>query len=153
MEYLLLVAISVVLLLVAYQDFRIREFYWFLAPAVFVLGVSKGVLAVNIKYWAIITSINVLIIIITFTAFFIYFLVTKKSGTSIRDLIGTGDVLLLVSLTGLVLPKTYIMLILSSSLVAIVFQLMVKTRFGNRIPFAGWLSVMAIFFLIFEHIK
>lgn len=153
MEYILLAFATAALLLIAYQDFRTREFYWFLAPVVFVLGIAKGVLDINLKYWAVITAINAIIVTITFSILFFYILATRKSKSAVKDLVGLGDVLLLVSLTGLVLPKSYIMLIFISSLLAVVFQLIAKNRFGNQIPFAGWLSVVALFFVILEQVK
>lgn len=153
MEFAFVAAISIALITIAIQDFRNREFYWILTPVIFILGFTKGMLAVNLKYWFTITLINITIVVSSAILLYIYFFIARKRKNSVWELMGEGDFLLLAALSALVFPKVFIIIVIASSVAAIVANLAVKTKFGKKIPFAGWLSIAAIVSLVVDFIK
>lgn len=152
MEYFLITLFIITLLTIAIQDFRNREFYWFLIPLVFLAGFFTGTLTLTFSYWMVTTLINTAILVLTLSLLYLYFYFSGKKFVEAKEYIGLGDVLLLLALTSFTLPIRFVVLIIISAIASILIHLTVKTRFGKRIPFAGWLSVCTILLFIAEHI-
>lgn len=138
----------IILLIIIYQDLTSRMVYFFCFPLLAGLFFVMQVKVLSIEE----ISKNILVtsgfLSFQFLVLAGYFYIKKKDFTSIKDSIGLGDILFLISLCFLFSPFNYILFYISSLcatlIFVLVFRLIVKSDV-RTIPLAG---IQAIFLTI-----
>jgi hypothetical protein len=150
MPYFFLLISILLFATIAIQDFGKNEFYWFLPPAIMVVGVAKGVVEINFKFWYITTFINVLVLLSIAILLFGYYMAVKRLK-KIKEGLGLGDILLLLALTTFFQPILFVLVLLLSAVSGLVFHI-VKHGLKEQklIPYAAWLSMYSVGFYIYE---
>jgi hypothetical protein len=151
MDVWLLVILCLSMIWLAVQDFRSRMFYWILLPTIFISAFARGVLAISPKFWLSITLINGLLALVIVGTLVAYLHFMKRDSKLLTSF-GLGDILLLGSITPLLLPIQFLLTVLLSSVLGLLGYLFLRHRGqSNRIPFAGWIGVVSVCFLIVDH--
>jgi len=151
---LVVVATGFVLFVLAYQDFRSREIYWFLPPFLCVTGCfGYGV----IEEWQIILKsllLNWLVLSLQLLAVWGYFAILKGSAKQFFDVcIGWGDILFLYAIAPFFSLFNYVAFMLFSLIVCLL-AVFANNFFAKKqlvtVPLAGIFSVCLIVVLATE---
>lgn len=148
MNYILDITIIIVLLAIAYQDFRLRAFSWILVPILLTLFTINciHIQGADLIFKPILTNIVTLGFIMVGTVGVIS-LRRLKLINPLDNLIGIGDILLFLLLCTFFSPVNYIVFIVSSLvLITLVWgiYLLVVRDWAITIPLAGALAVLLV---------
>lgn len=146
-------ALVLILLIVAYQDFRFRAVHWFLFPLLLFFSLY------NLHYMNLLKdslfnlSFNVLFILVQLLFLMFYFSVKHSRLINITDtFIGWGDILFLLNLCFLLPPVNFILFYLLS-LILIVFGYIIYTkirRTTSSIPLAGLQALLFVILFLLD---
>lgn len=137
-------------LIILIQDIRNRAVYWFLFP---LSGLCAGILYYNdtlSELFAASIVINLTFIGLLIAIVFIY--AKLKLKTSLKHVIGLGDVLLFVALAFSFSSVSFLILFIFSLVFALVIHKVIKPqpKYKDLIPLAGYMSLFfAITYLAF----
>lgn len=156
MQIFLNILIFTVCIMIFYQDFKDREVSWILFPLLFILVLSHTYIkhqSINFMKYNIL--INLLILIITGSCIVFYFSVKgKKINQIYNEMIGLGDILLLLAITPFFNPNFYCFFIVSGSIISLIGKIIfnfIKNEKSIHIPLAGNLAFLfSIILLITE---
>ncbi|MBN2520428.1 MAG: hypothetical protein JXB17_07990 [Bacteroidales bacterium] len=145
MIYIQFTLSAIVLLIIAFQDFKFRAVSWFLFPLLFVFYIFRGLYYIDMFEFIINFGINILFIILQLGVVFSYFAIKKgKIFETFKKAIGLGDILFFViiclnfSLINLILYQIFSLL-----LILLYFGILRMTKILKKklIPLAGSMSV------------
>ena len=150
-----LFAISIVLVIVAIQDFRTRSFSIMVVPVLLlcILIYNAHLFTSTLVFQEVL--FRLLLPSILFLTLQIYYIVRFKQFKSFVDrAMGLGDVVLILLLSFLFESYLLIILLGSASLLGVaVAHLPIKSISKKEIPFAGFLSALAIPLLFYHHLS
>ncbi|UII80125.1 hypothetical protein [Flagellimonas sp. CMM7] len=142
-----------ILILVTYQDMKMRLIHVMLPIAIFVLGVSMNWVFAEFAYLQWIWSL--LFLVFNFAIVAIYFSVKNGKYTNPFDtLIGWGDVLFLIALIPLFSFGGYIRFFVLGMVFSLLLFGIMKTLYPKyrTIPLAGFLAIFLIGTTLVNHI-
>lgn len=141
MSLLLLACNGLILLAITFQDFRSRSYFWLLSPLSLLSIASLSLYSLQYIPWMEIAS-NILILLVILSSIWLYSLLRYRSRNSPFDrLVGWGDVLFMLSLTGGMNSMNYLCFIVFTSITSIVVILMLRIVGSSQLslfPFAGY---------------
>lgn len=146
MMYLLII----VLLIIFYQDLKMRAVHWILFPLTFIFSITY-----NFSYTNLFNSlINVLYLTIILCALTVYLSIKNKKIVNISNgFFSLGDSLFLLVITPLFSNQQYIGFIIISSLYALLVHFTLTKINSNQnptIPFAGYAALLLTGFIFFK---
>lgn len=156
MSAILLITTIVVLLFIAFQDFKSFEIYWFLFPVAFVLLFLKNVLTYTFESILYLSLINLIIITIQVLVLFLYIRIRYKEIDLFKKYFALGDLLMMSVLITVFDPTKLLMFEIISLITTLMLGLIVytkKKRWNFKIPLAGIWSVFLSVLLIMEKMK
>jgi hypothetical protein len=146
MRYLVDIFLIIVLLFVAFQDFRFRAISIWTLPLIVIPVVFINVGAMSAKSLLINTMINVLFFFFQITLVTLYFSIKHKKFTNIiNTYMGLGDILFIASVAFMFSPVLFItFLIIGLSIVGMLYGIakLLLNYSKETIPLAGGLSLM-----------
>ncbi|MDF3026952.1 MAG: hypothetical protein K0S23_1259 [Fluviicola sp.] len=147
---MILIAIISLLITILYQDFRYREIWWFTPPLLLISGFWYKWDIINWEYFL----YNFLFIGVLIGFLVIYVRIRFGSTNLFKDYFGLGDVLVLLAITPLFGFPFFIYFFTFSTIVSLIgYVLMSLFKAQKSIPYAGYISLCTIIFLVFVHYK
>jgi hypothetical protein len=134
-----------VLLLVLWQDIKYRSIYWWLPVPVFLTGIA-------FNYHFIIEKLipSTILLFAHLAIIYLYFFIKNKfKGAYLNeDILGLGDVLILLSFTPYFNPAEMILFIFSGMIFSMIAFLAIRVYKPkpHTVPLAGLISLFFIFF-------
>ncbi len=144
--------LTLLLLLVIYQDFRYRGVSWFLFPVIAIISIivslQNNLPLILVKY----SLINSGIILFQIAGLTLYFSLRLKKWTNItKTYLGWGDILFFFCITPLFSPVNFIAFMVIATILTLLISLSLQVLSKNRsltIPLAGALSIVLVPFLL-----
>lgn len=141
-------AFILLLLLIAWQDFKARSIYWWLPVLVFaaawVLSCHDEAAASILKD----TLINCCVVILLLAVLALYVLIKYKTMRAFAsERFGLGDILMLLSICPLTGPVNFILFMCVSNILMLCCELLKRISRPSRettIPYAGYLGLFLI---------
>lgn len=146
MSYFAILILIGSLLAISYEDFKARSvhLYWFIA--VFVTLTYLGIANQGLYVYLIQFTINIAFVLFYFLLLQLYFVVKLRRWIWITDrYIGWGDIVFIVAIAGHWYIVGFIVFIIISLIVALLYYCIFLVRKTNKIPLAG---IQSIFFMI-----
>lgn len=140
MDFLLIFAILVVLVLIFWQDMKDRAVSWYFFPILFVLVFLYKIPSEGLEKIIEFAGINTLFLLIQLVMVSLYFSLKNREWVNItKEYLGIGDVLFLFVITPLLTPVLYVLFYLISLLLIVVVAMLVKIikNYNKTIPLAG----------------
>ncbi|MBO9702119.1 MAG: hypothetical protein J7604_18060 [Sporocytophaga sp.] len=140
MDFLLIFAILVVLVLIFWQDLRERAVSWYFFPLLFVLVFLYRIKSAGVESLVENIGINSLFLLVQLVMVSLYFSLKNREWVNItKEYLGIGDVLFLFVITPLFTPVLYVMFYLISLFLIVVVAMLVKVikNYQKTIPLAG----------------
>lgn len=154
METLLYILSFLWLIIITLQDFKYRAISWVLIPLLFFSTGIKAIYSLESETVQSAVISNSLFIIAQISILILYFSIkTGKLNFIIDKYIGTGDVLFFFAITPVFCLGNFILFIVVSLLLVILFYFVlsqVKKNFNPQIPLAGIQSIFLIGWFLFE---
>lgn len=145
---MVLIAVIVILASILYQDFRYREIWWFTPPLLLIGGFFYKWQTLNWEHFL----FNFLFIGTLISFLVVYVRIRFKSSNLFRDYFGLGDVLMLMSLTPFFGFPFFIYFFTASTIISLLGYLLVSLfKTQKSIPYAGYMSLCTITFLLLVH--
>ncbi len=142
----------VLLIYLAYEDFKFRAISWKSLPLILIGFLAKGLLWIPWQLLLQYSLINTGLLVIQLAGIYIYILMRYgRKGVGIQQYIGSGDMLTLLLLGMLFEPLNFVIFLIASySLILIVWIAGKKYLApGNpHIPLAGGLAIITIFCIL-----
>ncbi|MEE1945900.1 hypothetical protein VRU48_12335 [Pedobacter sp. KR3-3] len=152
--YILRCAVWIVLLAIAYQDFKFRAVYWWLfvllmagLSALMVLESSAGSIGTNLLYNGSFLGVQLLFLTLYFS------FKQKKLVNIFADYFGLGDLLFLLSITVYLSFLNYLFFYLFSLLAVILVSIGSRVLSKNsnpKIPLAGEQAILLLVFMVVD---
>lgn len=156
MSLLIYILITLLLIVVVYQDFKNKEINWWLIPLLFIVFGVKGLLQLNMADILTYFSINLIIVTINLIGITAIISLKEKRIVNIFDTyLGWGDVLFFLVLTVVFSPINFVLFFLGSILlISIIYGviILINKQTNTLIPLAGGMSVFLILTLVTEHL-
>lgn len=147
---MILVAVIALLATILYQDFRYREIWWFTPPLLLIVGFWYKWNMINWEYFL----YNFLFIALLIGFLIIYVRIRFGSNNLFRDYFGLGDVLVLLAITPLFGFPFFIYFFTVSTIISLIgYILMSLFKAQKSIPYAGYISLCTIIFLVLVQYK
>lgn len=132
------ITLFTILTIILIQDFKDQKVYWFLFPMV---GVLSGILfysqTLPIQFTMAIVM-NLIFVFVLLTTIFIYTKLILKS--TIKSVIGSGDILLFMVLIFTFSTISFIVLLTCSLIFALIMHLLLNKRYKVKtVPLAGYM--------------
>ncbi len=143
MEIALYIILVTTLLLVVYQDLKMRRIHVLLPIITLILNIFLK--WEYIEYWQV--GLTILFLITNFLVITFYYSLKKRAWINPFDtLIGWGDVLFLIALAPLFSFRNYIVFFIMGTVFSLIFYVIIKSIYPieKTIPFAGYLSIFII---------
>ena len=153
MKFALNIILIAVLILVAYQDMKMRLIHVMLPLVIFGLGITINWIFMEFAYLQWIWSL--LFLILDFAIVTIYFSVKNRKYVNPFDaLVGWGDVLFLIALIPLFSFGGYIRFFVMGMVFSLLLFLIMKSIYPKykTIPLAGFLAIFLIGTTLIDHI-
>ncbi|WP_293917938.1 MULTISPECIES: hypothetical protein [unclassified Sphingobacterium] len=146
--------IVLILILIAYQDFRYRGVTWYFFPLLF-LGLS----AISIRDYgwhevSLYSALNLLFIVLQLLILQLYFRIRNGHWQWIFDtVLGWGDVVFFIAIAVYFTLWGYFMFFVLSLGFALVMSLLLRmgTKKEITVPLAGWQAVLFLILFVLEH--
>lgn len=143
-------ALIAILITIIYQDFRYREIWWFTPPLLFISGLIFQWKLLNWEHFL----FNLLFISFVVSFLVVYVRIRFSSKNLLKDYFGLGDVLVLFALTPLFAFPFFIYFFTFSTIISLIgFFLVSVFKAQKSIPYAGYISLCTIVFLILMEFK
>lgn len=137
------IVVMISLGVIAVQDLREYQVWWFLFP---IYAIAGGILFADTTYfelYRIVVAINGLILLGFFSALWLYVrLVLKKNF--FKEAFGLGDVLLYVALAVSFPTLTFLIFLILMPIFSLILSKVLRPRKKNVIPFAGYVGILLI---------
>ncbi len=140
MNFLLIFAILVVLVLIFWQDLKERAVSWYFFPMLFVLIFLYRMPSEGLEKIIEFAGINTLFLLIQLVMVSLYFSLKNRGWINItKKYLGIGDILFLLVITPLLTPVLYVLFYLISLLLIVVVAMLIKfvKNYQKTIPLAG----------------
>ena len=144
----MLFPIILILLLIAYQDFKERAVYVWIFPVLSGLFLTKNFIEIPYSTYLFNTGINLGFCLIQYFVLTLYFSIKNKQLINIADqLIGWGDIVFALVLCVAFPPLTFFCYYLLSLIIAALIGLYFKSQ-NKTIPLAGIQAIVLIIWII-----
>lgn len=145
---MVLIAVIAVLVSIFYQDFRYREIWWFTPPLLLIGGVYYQWKILSWEHFL----FNFIFIVIVLGFLLIYVRIRFKSLNLFKEYFGLGDALVLLAITPLFGFPFFIYFFTFSTMVSLAgYVVMSLFKAQKTIPYAGYVSLCTIVFLLLRH--
>ncbi|PKP20779.1 MAG: hypothetical protein CVU05_08280 [Bacteroidetes bacterium HGW-Bacteroidetes-21] len=142
------------LVLIAYQDFTSRSFYWLILPVLFGGFIYLSIHEVTVSELVVSSIINILFVLVQFIGVTVWMSVKNKRWVNIlKQYIGVGDWLFFTSICFVFSPILFIPFFVISLILSLVFYLLyakIVNRAVHTVPLAGLFSIITMVILIIE---
>jgi hypothetical protein len=143
----LIITLSV-LLVIIWQDLKLRAIHWITLPILFL-----GLFLLNypIEMWIVFQ--NILFIGILMLAVSIYVSLRNKKWTNLtKRYFGLGDILFLTAITPIAEPYVFMLLFISGTVCSLLITLIrMALKPQRNIPYAGYFSVFLIGYIVVDY--
>jgi len=147
---MILIALIVVLATIIYQDFRYREIWWFTPPLLFIGAFVYKWQTLHWQHFL----FNFLFIGILIGFLVIYVRIRFGSNNLFKEYFGLGDVFLLLAITPIFGFPFFIYFFTCATIISLIGHLgLTLFKMQKSIPYAGYISVCTIAFLLLVHFK
>jgi hypothetical protein len=147
---MILITVIALLAIILYQDFRYREIWWFTPPLLLIAGFWYKWNLLNWEYFL----YNFLFIAVLIGFLIIYVRIRFGSNNLFKDYFGLGDVLVLLAITPLFTFPFFIYFFTVSTIISLIgYILMSLFKAQKSIPYAGYISLCTIIFLVLVQYK
>lgn len=151
MTFILLLGLELILLIIAYQDFKTRYVSWVLFPVGYILCLINSSLQLPYQELGMYLAINTGIILVLILILMIYLVIRHgKEGLKLGSFLGAGDVLFFLLASVCFSPFNFIIFCLISFLTALIIGVLLLSKKGT-IALAGWQSLVLGFVLLFQY--
>ena len=135
-----IVIASIILALIAYQDFRYLAVSWILFAAGFILFFITGWLTLKFGVQVYYILLNSAFVIVQLGSAMLYIYFRKKDLKAVKGYLGSGDLLFFLLLCLVLSPVNFIIFNLVSLLLALLVFIFYRKTGGKdrRIPLAGF---------------
>lgn len=142
------ILLVILLLIIFYQDLRYRAVIWFLFPLLFCAAIWYNYDRINPE----ILFLNILFIVFLLSMLTLYVSARQKKLTAVwKGFFSWGDILFIIAIIPLFDFISYIYFFTFGTLFTLMIHCFVVRFTKNKtVPYAGYLSVAAILFLLFE---
>jgi hypothetical protein len=145
-----LLAVILILIAIIYQDFRYREIWWFMPPLLLIGGFLYKWETLNWEHFL----FNFVFISLLISFLVVYVRIRFKSNNLFKDYFGLGDVLVLIAITPLFGFPFFIYFFTASTIISLIgYVLMSLFKAQKSIPYAGYISLCTIVFLLLVQYK
>lgn len=148
-------AVLIVLIIIAYQDFKYRAVYWICFPVLAVLlGIHK---TIDNGFQSLLTEslFTVGFLLIQFLVLWLYFTIKyRKSINLTNGYLGWGDILFLLAVCFYLSPLNYVVFYVGSLMASIIYALanrLISKKDTLTIPLAGIQALLFALLLIIAH--
>ena len=151
MQSFLVLGLILALLLIAYQDMKLRLIHAFLPVGIFILALTLKWNTLAWKQW----TMSLLFVVLNLVAVTVYFSLRNRKWVNVFDtLIGWGDVLLLLGLIPLFSFRGYLIFFTGGMIFSLLLFGILRTfdRKYSTVPLAGHLSIFVIGILLIDHL-
>lgn len=139
------IIVCILFLILVYQDFKNREVNVYVLSGIFLCNGFITYREIGFQVF-VLFSINILIVTFLIVGLMVYSRIKNKTYTKMLDNeFGRGDLATLVAITPLFLPLNLLIVIIFSVVLSILVSLPLNIK---KIPFAGFVSITLIFYLI-----
>ena len=154
MSLLVDLLLLICLFCIAVQDFRLRKFFWFFIPALFLTCFLRGSFSIGIEQTLNYILLNSFFFLAQLLLLFMYFAIKNQRLTNvINTSLGIGDILFIIAISPAFSPLSFILFYFIALLAAIIVHLMLhKTNFVEQIPLAGILSICLFFVIVLQRL-
>jgi len=146
MNWILVIFLSIIFLLIAYQDIKYRHIHIILP-----ILTCAGAIALNYINFSLVNILSTLVFLaIVFLTMIIYFSVKRNKFINVlKGDIGLGDIVLLIAFIPLFAFRNYILFFTSGMVFSLLlFAIFHKFYKQKTIPLAGYLSIYMFFILL-----
>nr|WP_294862127.1 prepilin peptidase [uncultured Fluviicola sp.] len=145
---MVLLAVILILISILYQDFRYREIWWFTPPLLLIGGLIYKWETLNWQYFL----FNFLFISVVISFLVVYVRIRFKSNNLFKDYFGLGDVLVLLAITPIFGFPFFIYFFTCSTIISLIGYILFSLfKAQKSIPYAGYISLCTIAFLLLVH--
>ena len=137
------------LLVIIWQDLKLRSIHWITLPVIF-----AGLVLLNYPIEVNVILRNILFVAVLMFVVSIYVSMRNRKWTNLtKDYFGLGDILFLIAITPVAEPYLFMLLFISGTLFTLIITLIRMTVKPQRnIPFAGYFAVFLIGFISLDYI-
>ncbi|QXP58401.1 prepilin peptidase [Olleya sp. HaHaR_3_96] len=152
MNFIIILSIIILLILVVFQDFKMRQIHVLLPILLLFLSVMINYIFEELSFKD--TIYNIGFIAVNIIGLSLYFSIkNKKFINPIDESIGLGDILFFLAITPLFTLKPFIVFFVVSLLLTLLFYSIVNAiKKTSTIPLAGYLSIFLMAFLIIRDV-
>lgn len=145
---MVLIAVIAVLVSIVYQDFRYRAIWWFTPPLLLIGAFFYQWETLNWQHF----GFNVLFIVVVLGFLVVYIRIRFKSMNLFKEYFGLGDALVLLAITPLFAFPFFVYFFTFSTVISLAGYLVASLfKAQKTIPYAGYVSVCTIAFLLLAH--
>jgi hypothetical protein len=131
------ILLMVLLIAIAWQDYKYRGVSWFIFPLLLSIAVFDLWICNKLAFFLPLLGINISFILMLLFSVTVYFSIKNRKAVNIADTyLGWGDILFFV-LLGVMLSPLNFMLFLVTSLLLILILVSVYRKIAQNIPLAG----------------
>lgn len=128
---------------------KLRAVYWFFFPLLFGLSFYEKMEFISIKGIA----LNLLFLCILLVGLTVYVSLKERKLINItKGFFSIGDILFLIAILPLFTLSNYVLYFTAGTIFSLLIHaisLLLKSK-NNTVPFAGYMSLLLIFYLLFE---
>lgn len=149
MQLAALIITIATLLVITWQDLKLRSIHWVTLPVTFV-----GLILLNYPIEVNVILRNILFIAVLMLVVSIYVSVRNRKWTNLtKDYFGLGDILFLIAITPVSEPYLFMLIFISGTLFTLLITLLrIAVKPQRNIPFAGYFSIFLIGFISLDYI-
>jgi len=151
MTFILLLGLELILLFIAFQDFKTRSVSWVLFPIAYVLGLINSSLDLSYRELGTYLVINTGIILILILILLLYLVIRYgRPGLKLGNFLGSGDVLFFFIISTCFSPINFILFCFVSFLLALIISVLFISK-KTTIALAGWQAIVLSLVLLFQY--
>lgn|ERR1035437_3757971 len=143
-----------VMLAIAYQDFKYRAIHWLLFLLICVLFIIDALTSMSLIQYAKNVYYNLILIVFQLTLLYLFYVIKGRNLKSILNkIIGTGDVLFILLLSLFFSWHSFLFYYIGGLVFSIIIWLLLKHLLiieEEFVPFAGLMAVFCILIIIIE---
>jgi hypothetical protein len=142
------VILIIVLLVILFQDLKLRSVHWSLFPMLFVCSIFIGIENIEIMQW----GFSFLFLATLMLSLTLY--LTIKTGKLVNITNGFfswGDILFLLAIIPVFDVSTFMLFFTFGTLLTLIIHVLVHViKAQKTIPYAGYMALLSVFYVLFE---
>jgi hypothetical protein len=142
------VILIIVLLVILFQDLKLRSVHWSLFPMVFVCAIFIGIENIEMMQW----GFSLLFLVTLMLSLTLY--LTIKTGKLVNITNGFfswGDILFLLAIIPVFDVSSFMLFFTFGTLITLVFHVIAHViKAQKTIPYAGYMALVSVFYVLFE---